>query len=326
MSSSNNNIHNETKIVTVLRRVFGKPKRYRNEYLFYCPFCNHHNKKLSINIKKNVYQCWVCSKSGRPQYLIRKFGTREQYTEYLELIGESEIFDSKDLLDLFKLKNKTEKTKKQIKLPSEYRCLINDHGKLSQLARNYLIRRGLTEDDIIRWKLGYCPSGDYINRIIIPSFDDDGYINYFIGRAHTTSSIPYLKPGESKNIIFNELSVDWDKPIILIEGVFDAIKAGENAIPILGSFLAPDSALLYRIAESQTPTYLALDTDAQKQEQIIAARLKRYGVPVYHIDIGKYNDVGEMPKEEFQICVQQAEQIDELYELKNKILNGVNLW
>ena len=38
------------------------------------------------------------------------------------------------------------------------------------------MERGLSFDDIIRYNLGYCLSGTYQNRIIIPSYDSDGQL------------------------------------------------------------------------------------------------------------------------------------------------------
>ena len=44
-------------------------------------------------------------------------------------------------------------------------------------------------------------------------------------------------PTAKSKIIFNELYIDWNEDLTLTEGVFDAIIAGQNSVPILGSSL-----------------------------------------------------------------------------------------
>ena len=45
----------------LLKEIFGEYKKSGNEYIFFCPNCNHHKKKLSINIDKNCFKCWICN-------------------------------------------------------------------------------------------------------------------------------------------------------------------------------------------------------------------------------------------------------------------------
>ena len=57
-----------------------------SEYLFYCPRCEHHKRKLSINIEKKVFKCWVCEYSGINLYrLVRKYGNFAQRKKWVEL-------------------------------------------------------------------------------------------------------------------------------------------------------------------------------------------------------------------------------------------------
>ena len=109
----------------------------------------------------------------------------------------------------------------------------------------------------------------------------------------------YKNPPASKDIIFNELYVDWDNDLVLVEGVFDAIVAG-NAVPILGSTLRENSKLFKKIVESDTPVYLALDEDVRDKELKIMKKLLTFGLEVYKIDTSGFDDVGSMTKNIFQ--------------------------
>ena len=74
---------------------------------------------------------------------------------------------------------------------------------------NYLQERGLEKEDIVRWKIGYCKEGEYKNRVVIPSFNRDGFCNYFVARSYTGEKPNYKNPAVSKDIVFNDLL--WNK-------------------------------------------------------------------------------------------------------------------
>ena len=106
-------------------------------------------------------------------------------------------------------------------------------------------------------------------------------------------------PASKSKIIFNELYIDWNEDLVLTEGVFDAIIAGKNSVPILGSSLKEQSRLFKSIITNDTPVYVALDADAEKKASYLVENLIKYGAEVYNIDVFPYSDVGEMPKKEF---------------------------
>ena len=108
------------------------------------------------------------------------------------------------------------------------------------------------------------------------------------------------------NIIFNELFLDFATDLVIVEGVFDAIKAGPNSVPLLGSTLSSRSKLLKEIVKNDTPIYLALDSDAERKSIEIIKELLKYGLEVYKVDTRGHGDVGEMSKETFQQKKQEA--------------------
>jgi L-fucose mutarotase/ribose pyranase (RbsD/FucU family) len=132
------------------------------------------------------------------------------------------------------------------------------------------------------------------------------------------------KAAKSK-IIFNELYISWDDDIVLTEGVFDAIVAGKNSIPILGSSLKETSKLFKSIIMNDTPVYVALDKDASKKASILIDSLVKYGIEVYRVDISPYNDVGEMTRSEFLTRKQNAKQLSSEEAFYEKILNGFKI-
>jgi DNA primase len=305
--------------LSILEQALGSYYKSSEEYLFYCPFCKHHKKKLSININKNYYKCWVCGLKGKIEFLLKNFPV--QYKQWLEITKSPELSVEVNLRDLFlKEKKKNIDICVDVKLPDNFVSLVGNFSAASKGARKYLCDRGVTEEDINTWKLGYTSGGDLGGRIVIPSFDCNGCLNYFVARTFLNDFIKYKNPSESKDIIFNELYVDYNQPIILVEGVFDAIKAGSNSIPILGSNLSEDGKLFQRLVENKTDVYIGLDPDARKKENKIIKSLLRYGLRVAKIEITPYADIGEMSKEEFQKRKKEAIFIKSESFFKNNLL------
>ncbi len=280
----------------ILNETLGNYIDKGHEYLFTCPSCNHHKRKFSINLDKNVFKCWVCDYRGRNiRRVIRRFGS------YLQLQKWDSISDRADLerfADLFN-EDKFETGSQKVQLPEEFVSLTSDKVPATgRHAMKYLDPRGLTKADILKWKIGFCFEGEFRNRIVIPSFDEDGDCSYFIARSYTGDSYKYKNPRASKDIVFNDLFIDWNEDLVLVEGVFDALIAG-NAVPILGSTLRSGSDLLRKIVRNDTPIYVALDPDAAKKERRIIEMLLRYDIELYKIDVSGYEDVGSMPRKVF---------------------------
>ena len=310
-------MNDKRKIVT---DILGSYRRAGDEHLYHCPFCKHHKKKMSVNFSINSFKCWDCDARGKNIYrLVRKFGNYQQRQKYLELQGRLDLseFDS-----FFNEMNDIEE-KQIIDLPPEFVSLCNRRLPLrSQGALAYLKARGVSKQDILKWKIGYCSQGRYGGRILIPSFNSDGDCNYFIARSYVGHGRRYLNPPCGRDIIFNELNIDWDEPVVLVEGVFDAIVVGDNSIPILGSTLREDSKLFQALAIHDTPVYIALDPDAEKKAHWMIKSLMKYDLEIKKLNIGTYEDIGSMSREVFQEKLRLAEDVDgDMYWLEKQLRN-----
>ena len=287
---------NKKEAKKVLHETLGHCSDKGNELLFRCPSCNHHKRKFSVNLDKNVYKCWVCDYRGRNiRRVIRRFGTFTQLQKWDQITNRTDL---EKFSDLFMEPERIESAQK-LELPPEFISLCSDKIPATGVyAMRYLQKRGVTQADILKWKIGYCFSGEYRNRIVVPSFDEDGDVSYFIARSYSGDSYKYKNPRASKDITFNELYIDWNKDLVLVEGVFDALVAG-NAVPILGSTLRKGSKLLREIVRNDTPVYIALDPDAADKERKVIKTLLEYDIELYKIDVTGYEDVGSMSKDVF---------------------------
>ena len=298
---------NKKEAQKILYETLGHYADKGSELLFACPSCDHHKRKFSVNLDKNAYKCWVCDYHGRSiRRLVRRFGS------YIQLQKWDRISHRTDLerFDELFMEGVPGEGKTTVQLPEEFISLCSDKiPATGTYAYRYLNSRGITKADILKWKIGYCFSGEYRNRIIVPSFDDDGDCSYFIARSYTGDSYKYKNPRSSKDIVFNELFINWNEDLTLVEGVFDALVAG-NAVPILGSTLRKSSDLLRKIVYNDTPIYIAMDPDAAKKERRIIKMLLEYDIELYKIDVSGYEDIGSMPKDVFRERKNSASFID----------------
>ena len=247
---------------------------------------------------QNPWECWVCQTRGRTiRSLLKQLKTpRDQAAEILKYLPKGSQIEYKQL--------------SIIELPKEYQPLYSASSTsvVANLVKKYLYERGLTDNDFIKYGIGYCTSGEYGGRVIIPSYSQSNHLNYFVARSYDGSYYKYRNPEASKDIIFFENFINWSQPIILCEGAFDAIAIKRNAIPILGKNI---SKSLYKkiLTSPLTDIYIALDSDAKIRALEVAEKFLNQGKKVFLIDM-KDKDPSDMGFKAFTQHIQTAEELD----------------
>lgn len=264
------------QVVNIIDSVLGPGKTFaKGEHYYYCPFCQHYNPKLAVNITKGFWQCWKCGERGRTLIqLLRKLNADKADIRELATILQQEIPTPTP-----------DEPETVLTLPHEYQPLWEPAASLSyRQAMGYLKSRHIGRDDIIRYQIGFCASGRYAGRIVIPSFDETGSLNYFVSRAYGFAEYNYLNPPTSKNVVGFDNQINWNYPIILVEGFFDAMATKRNSIPLIGKTLS--KKLQQKIIhKGVNDIYLALDDDALKETIKIAERFMKEGVNVWLVDL-----------------------------------------
>lgn len=247
-------------LVDLLRDIFGKEKQHydsKGQIALDCPECDEgkHKGNMEVNYFQHVFKCWSCSDSndmhGSLGKLIKKYGKKSHYKTYSILAPE----ENKPIQ-----KKKVEK----LKLPEFFKKFneVSSIYPVRRQAYNYLTNRGITDEMIEKYGIGFCDNGSHAGRIIIPSYNKKGELNYYIARSwdlHTKAK--YKNPESAKDeIIFFESLIDWEKDITLVEGTFDSIFI-PNSIPMLGKHM---SSLLFNTLydKAKGNITIALDGDA----------------------------------------------------------------
>ena len=279
------------KIYDILVSFLGESKQGgytegNTSYEFNCPACaeekgvdsdGKHNLAVNISVSSPglVYHCWRCGETsgmkGSIGSLIKKYGGKQLLKEYLDILTE---LKNNGLYDVSLFTGDTSSLKEDtfVKLPETFRKinLSYDKGK----AVEYLKKRGITQDIVDRYNIGITSWDEkkYQDkaRIIFPSYDSNGFLNYWVGRDYTG----YEKKrkynnclADKKEIICFEDKIEWDADIYLTEGIFDAIHIPLNGVPMLGKSL-DETYLLYQklYNKANANIIIAIDADTNISE------------------------------------------------------------
>ena len=247
------------EIVEIISEFLGEPKKIyesKSQISWNCPVCDDGNNKgnLEVNIEKSVFHCWSCGDVE---------GTHGSLGKLFDKYGNKKLKKLYNVLKPETVQPKQKKIKK-LTLPEGF-TLFSESSPAYPVRRqayNYLKNRGITDEIIKKYNIGFCDRGSHTGRIVIPSYDSNGELNYYVARSwDTKSKFKYKNPEAEKDIIiFNERLIDWDKDIYLVEGVFDGFFL-DNSIPMLGKHM---SEILFEkiYNKSKGSIVICLDADA----------------------------------------------------------------
>lgn len=279
-----------------------------------CPKCG--KSKLSIRLEDDVNHCWVCGLSGATLLpILKKFGSKEQVFEYTTVfLPENPKFNR------IKTTLEDEQETQKLQLPSDFKLLALEEDEKNHYIQ-YVTKRNLTRKDLWFWKLGVSNEQKLFRRVIVPSFDCNGDLNYYVARDTSDSNfMKYVNCDVNKNdIIFNEININWSQRLTLVEGTFDLMKCKGNATCLLGSSISEKSLLFNKILEHNTPIVLLLDSDMKSKVQVIAKKLHEYDIETYVADLGKRKDPGEMTTNEVSDVIANCKQWEWQSYLRQKI-------
>jgi DNA primase len=298
-------------LVELLTDVLGEPKQHyesKGQISFDCPVCAEEKGlesgdgkgNLEINYIRHVYKCWACGEThgthGPLGKLFDGYATKQQKKVY-NLIKPEEL----QLQD---------KKKVRLRLPEGFTTFKDSNPRFIPHieAYKYLQSRGINDEMIEKYSIGYTVQGEFAYRVIIPSFDKDGILNYFVGRAWVNKKMKYKNPASvpKDEIIFNEKLIDWDEDIFLVEGAFDSFFIS-NPLVMLGKKM---SKLIFETLYSKANADIVICVDGDAWED---------GLKMYHeLNGGRlYNKIKivKLPKDK-DVCDLRGNIEEYYYEIK----------
>lgn len=172
-----------------------------SNYLALCPFHSESNPSMQLNPEENTFYCHSCGAGSRNHESVTSSDVVSfvvhagnlSFPQAVEVLANYAGVALPDLSpeEMKKQNEKKEKSKEMMKTAEVFHFSLEE----DKAALNYLYNRGITNEDIVKWKLGY--GGDYNleelanvrGRIAFPLFDFDGNIVSFTGRVPYSSSV-----------------------------------------------------------------------------------------------------------------------------------------
>lgn len=304
------------------------------QYQFNCPECTEENGgvpdnkyNLEINLALGKVHCWKCEFKGNISILVKRWGGKlllEEYYKAVKELKESKYLD----INLFNDDGTSNGyVNDYLQLPSTFTKIDLKSCRNKKLVA-YLNKRKIDQSLIDYYNIGYTTWDEekpsMRSRIIIPSYDSAGELNYWVGRdflppkkmeeitvtddgsGNTTTKIAtpnftrmkYMNcKVDKKNIILHEDKIQWDATIYLCEGALDCIYY-PNSIALMGKALSKEYEIyqkLYEKANGNIVICLDADTDINETKRIYNLLNRgRLRGKIRYIRMEKYKDFGEV--------------------------------
>jgi len=260
-----------------------------------CPFCAarigkpDRHRSFSILEGEWVYHCFRCHVVGH---------LSSAPTGFEHVIARSQW-------------DVTQETEKPADLgPPEGFCELSCEPGLTALsfapARKYLSRRRVSKSICRAVGIGATLAGKAAHRIIVPIAGGDGVTWLgWSGRAlGSGSNLKYLYPRGMQRgfLLFNggAIHAKTDIPLIVVEGVFDALPHWPHAVACLGK---PTRAQYEILCETTRPIVVALDGDAWEEGEALSMRLKLAGKRAAFVRLSPKTDPGNLSREDLNLLI-----------------------
>ena len=282
-----------------------------NDFLCLCPFHgNRHTPSFSVSHQKGLYLCFnpSCNASGTIVELVKEMTKRNEYEALRFIIAAqqeavanfedelSELLDDKPEFDEF-----------------SQETLDRLHDQINDRAREYLNGRGITNESIDHFKLGYSASQDMV---IVPVHSPEGIPVGLVGRSIEGKSFKNSTGLPRNKTMFNIHRARRESgTVIVVESSFDAIRVHQSGYPnVIASLGGSMSKInLSNINRNFSKVIIMTDADQAGRElgKTIANSLKNKEVlwASYSNDIlypHEAKDVGDMTEEEIKTCIENA--------------------
>lgn len=186
-----------------------------------CPFCVDRQEtedtrfRLGVNVKKNMSSCFNCGWKSRQAkvWILRKLGARTEDVVDVEEVADPVIEEPVD-----------EESAEELKLPIDWMrsWKIERFDRPAYDGVRYLLKRGMTLEEMKAYKIGISLTGPYQYRIVFPVYWRSK-LRGLVGRDWTNQSKARYRNSEGAKYLWNlPRTIPTDDPLVLSEGCFKA--------------------------------------------------------------------------------------------------------
>jgi DNA primase len=256
-------VRNRAKILEVVSELVVL-KRSGKEYKGLCPFHNEKSPSFMVNPEKGIFKCFGCGEGGD----VFSFTQKTKRIEFIDSVRELAQKYGVPLVETREDQDQYDRRTGMLMLYQQaaeyYSRLLHDEREGS-VAKDYLYRRGIDDETIHKFKLGYAPTAwdgllRYLteanksspetlveaglvrrkpdsnhfydlfrNRLMIPIQDEQGRVIAFGGRTMGDDQVKYLNSPESPIYIKGE-------HLFALHQAKESIKTKDSVIVVEGYF------------------------------------------------------------------------------------------
>lgn len=281
-----------TDIVELVREYVPGLKKSGRNWKANCPFHNEKTPSFMVNADKGIFHCFGCHAGGDAFKFVMQMDSLN-WPEAVRKLGERAgiaVIETKE--DIAKRSEKQELYDVLEQAAAFYHRVLKE-SPAAEASRKYFAKRGVTEESVNKFKLGFAPQGQLVakalkkgfteqqlisaglvtrtergklfeymsERIVFPIFDTQGRVVAFGGRALRDEQPKYLNSPES---------AVYSKSFQLY-GLFEALPAlrKRKDVMVLEGYM--DVVVTHQFGVNNTVATLGTSL-TQQQSQI----LKRY--------------------------------------------------
>ena len=282
-----------------------------NDFLCYCPFhSNRHTSSFSVSREKGAFICFnpSCGEAGTLQELVKRVMNKNEY-EAMRFISSKEA----EALENFDELLSEAMEEKPVFEEFSQETLDRLHSSMSKEAVDYLSSRGIDQESIDHFCLGYSAS---MNMVITPVHSPDGTPIGLVGRSIEGKSFKNSTNLPKSKTLFNiHRAKKIGDHVIVVESSFDAIRVHQagfpNVVATLGGFLSKEQHSLLNRHFNKITVMTDADQAGRDLGKSIVTKLKFKDLLWASCEYGKIyphdaKDAGDMTDEEIKICIKNA--------------------
>ena len=287
-----------------------------SELVANCPVCDV--RKFYVNRKTGRYVCFDkgCTFRGRSMARLVMALENVTWAEALEYMGARDIPERRDsLIELMATADRIlgrQKAPQMIyaPLPDEYETLQQSGEWYSPI---YMECRGFRADIIEKWKVGYCRTGRYADRIVIPFSCPNG--SSFQARSTVSHYIKYLGPQKvaHSQLLIGWSTVDWPVSMVVVaEGPLDAMalqQHGLSGIGLGGRVMHKSQYELFCRLPRETKMIVMLDPEETADLERVAQKLCSHFEHVRIAELPMGEDPGSALFEQINLAILKSRRV-----------------
>ncbi len=284
-----------------------------NDFLCLCPFHGNRNTpSFSVSKERGAFICFnpSCGESGSVIDIVKRLTERNEF-EAIRFIKVKEIENDVDFEDT--LSSVLEDKPDFVEFSQE--TLDRLHADLAgnKDARDYLESRGINEESMKHFALGYSSS---MNMVITPVHSPDGMPVGLVGRSISEKRFKNSNGLPKNKTMFNiHRAKKLGGIVVVVESNFDAIRVHQagfpNVVATLGGHISNDNINLLNKYFTKIIVMTDADEAGRSLGKNIASKLRNKEVLwAMYDDETLYphgaKDVGDMNDAEIKQCISNA--------------------